>query len=100
MRIEHFTHERTGTTYKRITKAQAFKLFEQGHTVIIAPVKANMEYIFHLWSIMTYIPNELETPRHAFNRILNSFIYYNCNNELGLYPKFFAPASVCAQYLK
>ena len=39
------------------------------------------------------------TPAADFERIVNSFIYYNCNNEMGLYPKFFAPAVVIDRYL-
>lgn len=101
MRAETFTNDRTGTVYKRLTRAQAVKLFGQGHTIVIAPVKANMHYIFHLWAIMQYNPTdrEKETVKQSFDRIENSFRYYNCNAELGLYCKYFAPASVCDRWL-
>lgn len=99
MRVEHFTNKRTGTVYKRITKGQAQKLFAGGHTLIIAPCKANMYCIFQTWSIMQYNGIDGGTPAADFERIVNSFIYYNCNNEMGLYPKFFAPAVVIDRYL-
>lgn len=102
MKQETFTNDRTGVTYKRLTKSQAIKLFQDGHAIIIAPVKANMLYIFKLWAILNYNPSDRthETPKQTFDRLENSFRYYNCNNELGLYCKYFAPATVCDRYHK
>lgn len=101
MRAETFTNDRTGVIYRRLTKSQAIKLFTGGHTIVIAPVKANMSYIFRLWAILQYNPADRvqETPRQTFERLENSFRYYNCNNELGLYCKYFAPITVCDRYL-
>ena len=94
MRIEHFTNKRTGVNYYRITKRTAKKLFAQGHTLLIAPSKANMYYIFQTWAIMQYNGIDSTTPEQDFERISNSFAYYNCNNEMGTYVKYFAPAAV------
>lgn len=94
MRIEHFTNKRTNTQYYRITKHLAKKLFAGGHVLIIAPSKANMAYMFQTWAIMQYNGIDGTTPEQDFERISNSFAYYNCNNEMGTYVKYFAPAAV------
>lgn len=94
MRIEHFINTRTDTDYFRITKKFACKLFTTGHTVIIAPCKVNMRHPAHLWGIIQYNGIDEGTPEQHFDRVVNSFEYYNCNNELGTYAKFFAPAAV------
>lgn len=94
MRIEHFTNKRTNTEYYRITKHFAKKLFTDGHTIIIASSKANMNCLFQTWAIMQYNGIDGTTPEQDFERISNSFAYYNCNNEMGAYVKYFAPAAV------
>ena len=94
MRVEHFINKRTGTKYYRITKQVAKKLFAGGHTLLIAPCKANMNHMFQTWVIMQYNGIDGTTPEQDFERISNSFAYYNCNNEMGLYVKYFAPAAV------
>lgn len=99
MRYEYFTNTRTGTLYKRITKNQAKKLFADGHTLLIAPIKANMHCIFQTRAIMQYNGIDGTTPEQVFERITNSFAYYNCNNEMGAYCKYFVPASVIEQHL-
>lgn len=101
MRQETFIDDRTGVIYRRLTKAQAINLFQGGHTIVIAPVKANMTYIFRLWAVLCYNPSDRthETPKQTFERLENSFRYYNCNNELGQYCKYFAPSKVCDRYL-
>ena len=99
MRHESFTNPRTHAYYNRITKAQAQKLFAGGHVLLIAPCKANMHCNFQTWAIMQYNGIDGGEPAADFNRIVNSFVYYNCDNEMGLYPKFFAPAAVIEMHL-
>lgn len=98
MILERWTNERTGCLYRRITKSNAKRLYKEGCTLIIAPVKANMNYGFRLWSIMQYNGKDNETPEQSFDRIINSFIYHNCNSESGLYPKYYIPESVYHKY--
>ena len=50
--------------------------------------------MFQPWAIMQYNGIDGTTPEQDFERISNSFAYYNCNNEIGTYVKYFAPASV------
>ena len=98
MILERWTNERTGTHYRRITKSNAKKLYADGHTLIIAPVYANMNSPWHLWAIMQYNGKDGDTPGQSFERVVNSFTYYNCNAELGRYPKYYIPESIYHKY--
>ena len=78
-----------GTTYKRITKPHARKLFNQGKLLCIAPVNANMYY--NLCNLYIFI-NKYDYDNNEildFDKAINVFEYYNCNSELGHYTKFF-----------
>lgn len=99
MRLETFTNPRTNTLYKRITKTQAQKLFADGHAVIISPCMVNMSNSYHhFWAILQYNGIDGGTPAEHFEKVVNSYIYYNCCAELGRYPKYFAPAAVIEQH--
>lgn len=67
----------------RVSKKAAEKAYNAGKTVLLAPVNANMNYIFFPG---VYVDN---TGEEGFNRIINGFEYYNCNSELGHYTKYF-----------
>ncbi len=81
--------------YIRISKIKAKKLYNQGKTICIAPVNANMYYV--LCNLYTYInKNDLKskygyTPH--FDTLINEYTFYNCNNELGTYLKYFVNKS-------
>lgn len=98
MILERWINKRTNTAYRRITKGNAKKLFVYGHVLIIAPVKANLDSPWHTWSIMQYNGKDDSTPEQSFDRIINSFTYYNCNPQIGLYPKFYIPESIYYRY--
>ena len=98
MILDRWTNDRTGCIYRRITKSNARRMFCDGHTVIIAPVFANMNSPWHLWHIIQYNGKDEGTPEQHFERIINSFIYYNCNAELGRYPKYYIPESIYHRY--
>lgn len=95
MRTETFTNPKTGTTYKRISKNIAKQYFINGKGIIIAPCKVNMNNPYHhFWAYIEHRSIDNIEPQQDFDRIVNSYIYYNCCNELGLYPKFFVPSKV------
>lgn len=77
--------------YIRVNRKRAKKAYINGATVIIAPVKANMYFaLTNLWVMISR--RELKarygyTPH--FDHFINEFEFYNCNNELGNYTKFF-----------
>ena len=82
-----FTNPKTGRTYKRISKKQARKLFDDGRTIIVVPCKCRL---FTGWNLECIIDGyNVEEPDRTFDKIINMFIYYNCNNELGYYPAFY-----------
>ena len=98
MILDRWTNERTGCRYRRISKSNARRLFADGHTLIIAPIYANMNSPWHLWSIMQYNGIDGTDPKKDFERIVNSFTYYNCTAELGRYPKYYIPESIYHKY--
>lgn len=82
-----------GTTYKQVRKDTARKLYAQGHEIALLQCKANP---FSLWvnfhTIMPKLPfGSLEnfTFEKQFDACVNSYEYYNCNNESGKYANFF-----------
>lgn len=98
MILERWINKRTNTPYRRITRANAKKLFADGHILIIAPAKADLDSPWNNWSIMQYNGKDGTAPAQSFDRIINSFTYYNCNSQLGLYPKFYIAESIYHKY--
>lgn len=68
---------------ERINKRVARKLFNEGKTVWITACNMRPECGL-LMNAGTY-ENELSD----FDTFVNSFTYYNCNNETGRYPAFY-----------
>lgn len=78
--------------YERVNKQTARKLFNKGFDITIVPCNC---FPGNMWGI-SYTTNCYEyedTPKtyckSIFDKLINSFIYYNCNNELGEYPAFY-----------
>lgn len=73
--------------YIRVSKRTAEKAYNAGKVVLLAPVNANMNYIFFPG---VYIDNSEDDIYTSFIKKVNAFEYYNCNyNELGKYSKYF-----------
>lgn len=97
MRKYSFT-DRNGKTWERVTKKQARAAYNNGLTVVFCPV--NMRP-WGPWGngVTVNISNDTDiditdrfTRENSFERVLNSFEYYNCNdNETGLYTAFYLP---------
>lgn len=68
---------------ERINKRVARKLFNEGKMVWITACNMRPEQGL-LMNAGTY-ENELSN----FDTFVNSFTYYNCNNETGRYPAFY-----------
>lgn len=68
---------------ERINKRIARKLFNEGKTLWITACNMRPEQGL-LMNAGTY-ENELSD----FDTFVNSFTYYNCNNETGRYPAFY-----------
>ena len=76
-----------GVTYTRVSKATARRLYNQGYCLYVVPVKVNPD---NFWGIGCIIDNAAVDPEKEFQKVVNSFTWYNCNyNELGKYPAFY-----------
>lgn len=99
MRFEYFRSEKSDTLYIRINKTIARKAFNSGSCVVIAPVNANPNFwhgsLIHFCNI-NY--TDILGVAGQFERVCNSIIYYNCNNELGKYLKYYLPKNVAVKY--
>lgn len=78
----------------RISKAKAKKLYEKGKSVWCLPSKMNP---YSEWISPCLMPNEAsylgEPPKkewvRTWEQAINSFSYYNCNEEQGKFIKFY-----------
>ena len=72
-----------GLELKQVNKTVARKLFNKGVTVYILP--SNMR-LNNTWG--KPLDTNQEMYDMSFDKIVNSFEYYNCNNKTGLYTHF------------
>ena len=76
--------------YKRITKTQAIKKWNNNETFFIDSCKMIPG---NSWgtTMMINAENMQERKDHfsSFDSFLNNFSYYNCDNERGYYPAFY-----------
>ena len=84
MRKEVYTID--GVTYTRVTKATARKLFNNGECVGICPAKIDPS---NMWCGMAEFQKSHKRENWGFDDFVNCFVYYNCQEETGKYPKFF-----------
>ncbi len=98
----------TATTYKRVTKQRAFKLWLEGKPIALCPVNFRPGFPFAMHMSMAHVttlreewpdldpysgywPNQAVTDRMRFDRYVASFMSYNCTcNETGMYAAFYA----------
>jgi len=76
-------------TIKQVQKRTAKKLFEAGETIYLQ--SSNMRP-FGAWSTCVDI-NKEKADGETFEAIVNSFEYYNCSRETGLYTTFYKRVS-------
>jgi hypothetical protein len=72
----------TTQNYKRVSKAQAEKIWKEGGILVIAACKMDPETEFGFEITENREPEQWEA-------VINSFIYYNCTYETGYYPAFY-----------
>lgn len=76
--------------YKRVTKRTAKKLFNAGTTIYLLPCKACLNSYWFSPYAMEY--NHVIENGENFDTMINSFEFYNCNNEMGKYTSFYVHA--------
>jgi hypothetical protein len=64
---------------KKINKTQARKQYEAGNTIYLFPSKANINSPW--WN--GGMPINKNDQENSFDSVINSYEYYNCNNETG-----------------
>ena len=73
------------SNYRRINKAAARRLFNEGKEFWIAACNMRPECGLLINCKVGYVSCEWKD----FETFLNCFTYYNCNNETGRYPAYY-----------
>lgn len=73
-----------GKNYKRVVKKTAYNNFNTGKTILVIPVNVRFN---NMWIQPTSICKK--SINETFDSFINHYSYYNCNNELGNYPKYY-----------
>ena len=88
-------HDHNGARWYRVNATQARNAFISGEPVTVCPFKQrpwgywSPQFTFtrdddvHAWELEHY------GARGLWDRLVNKFIYYNCNNAVGRYPAYF-----------
>lgn len=81
--MKKYRFENGGKTWARVTKKQARAAYDIGLTVLFCPVKMRP---FTPWHLEIYVDKKSGC---EFISTVNSFEYYNCNSETGIYTAFY-----------
>ena len=73
-----------GKNYKRVAKKTAYNNFKNNKTILVLPVNVRFD---NMWVQPTAISKS--SIDETFDSFINSYSYYNCDNELGEYPKYY-----------
>lgn len=73
-----------GKYWVRISKAQARKLYNKGGTICLCPCKMRP---FSGWEVECVTSSNLH--KCDFEKLLDGFVWYNCNAESGKYTSFY-----------
>ena len=67
---------------RQINKTQARKLYKEGKPFIIVPcnMRPDSQFAVHMKTRWFW---------RSFDNFYNMFCYYNCNSEVGRYPRFY-----------
>ena len=73
---------------KRISKNAARKLWESNQNFTMVPCKLSPYRLGALCTNCDLSSEDIEC-RRSFDKLVNEFTFYNCNNETGRYPAFY-----------
>jgi len=83
------SYNKNGFEFIRIDKKKAKRAYNNNLTVIFCPVNLSP---FSPWGLdMPMNKENLNCNYISFDKLLNEFEYYNCNNETGKYTAFYIP---------
>lgn len=78
-------NDQWGHNYKRITKQNAIKAFNEGLEIIIAPCKMNP---FSMYGIGARMQKD-KSYINSFEKFTTAFIYSNCSYAVGNYISYY-----------
>lgn len=80
--------------YKKLTKPTARKLFNSGREIIVIRNKCGLDSMFKSRLYRKECEKSIEDMRDEFlfDKLVNSFEYYNHDSELGNYTHFYIKA--------
>lgn len=78
--------EATRTTFRRISKATARKMWEAGETFAVCPRKLRPGFP---WAPQCYPRRDPDRPEETFERMLAYWAHYNTSWETGYYAAFY-----------
>lgn len=87
--------------YHKIPKDRARKYYNYGLTIILLPCKVSESVLTdYTWLQPTKISIfDCSYDTHKFDRTVNEYIYYNCNNsQVGKYPHYYISDEELAKY--
>lgn len=71
--------------WDKINKIQAEKLYILGKTIYVLPCRVTLD---NPW-IKPYEIHQDHVGDNSFDKVINNYMYYNCNSELGNYCSFY-----------
>lgn len=69
---------------RKVDKRAARRAYNEGKDVLLLPCKVGLNSTIQPAKVSTYSSNGED-----FDKVINSFEYYNCNNVLGKYTHFY-----------
>lgn len=93
--IKHvFYDNKTRANYERISKAKAFKMWQQGREIIICPAKLRPFAPWNPEMNLASLERHKESykgkqDKEYFQDSIRNFEYHNCNNETGKTAAFY-----------
>lgn len=75
--------------YVKITRPKAKRLFDEGKTLYLLPCKCSRVCLVEVCGIRPATITKNNDAGRTFEKLVNSFEYYNCNRELGYYTHFY-----------
>lgn len=87
--MQHMTFQDSATNYTRISKREARKRYDNNLPFAICPAKMRPGFPFA--SHMMVHPTDFKKQElgRTFDKVVNSFTYYNCSHETGYYTAFY-----------
>lgn len=83
MQQETFRSHVDGRLYRRINKAIARKVYDNGKTIFMQSCNISFD---SMWQSACPITPDVTT---SFDSVVNAFQYYNCDSERGRYPHYY-----------